>query len=112
MSLDRLDHPAAREDYLDAVRYYRRIDEREGTALANDIIERFEIAVAEVLADPAGWSRLHYWDDEPIVYKRSVARFPYLVLFYLRDGEPVVIAYAHEGREPGYWKDRIEDGLV
>ena len=52
MSLDRLDHPAARE-------------------------------------------------DEPIVYKRSVARFPYLVLFYLRDGEPVIIAYAHEGREPG-----------
>lgn len=110
MTQDRLDHPEAREDYLEAVRHYRRIDDREGTSLSHDIIDRFEIAVAEVLADPEGWPRLHYWDEDPIVYKRSVERFPYLVLFTLRNGEPLIIGYAFEGREPGYWKHRIGDG--
>lgn len=110
MSLDRIEHPAAREDYLEAVRHYRRIDDVEETALSSDIIDRFEIAVAEVLANPTGWSRRHYWDEQPKVFKRSVQRFPYLVLLYLRGGEPVIIAYAFEGREPGYWKHRIEDG--
>lgn len=109
MSADRIDHPEAREDYLEAVRHYRAIDDIEGTNLANNIIDRFEIAVAAILANPAGWSRLHYWDEQPPVFKRSVERFPFLVLFYLRNGEPVIIAYAFEGRQPGYWKHRIED---
>jgi hypothetical protein len=112
VSQDRLDHPEAREDYLNAVRHYRRIDDDEGTSLSDDIIDRFESAVAEVLANPEGWPRLHYWDEDPPVYKRSVDRFPYLVLFYLRVSEPVIIGYAFEGREPGYWKHRIDDGRV
>jgi hypothetical protein len=112
VSRDRLDHPEAREDYLNAVRHYRRIDDREGTSLSDDIINRFEVAVAEILADPEGWPRLPYWDAAPAIYKRSLERFPYLVLFYLRSGEPIIVGYAFEGREPGYGKYRIEDGRI
>lgn len=68
--------------------------------------------MAEVLADQTGWTRLQYWNEEPAVFKRSVGGFPFLVLFYLRAGKPVIVAYAFEGREPGYWKHRVEDDLV
>lgn len=69
----------------------RRIDEHEDTALA-------------------GWPRLRYWNEEPTVYERSVGRSPYLVLFYLRDDEPVIIAYAYayEGESPA--TGRTESG--
>lgn len=54
MSRDLLDLPDAREDYLDAVRHYRRIDDREGISLSEALIDQFEIAVAEILQDPVG----------------------------------------------------------
>lgn len=35
-------------------------------------------------------------------------RFPYDVVFQVRGDEIVVIAVAHHGRRPGYWRDRLE----
>lgn len=33
---------------------------------------------------------------------------PYHLIFCVKDGELVVIAYAHERRRPGCWRDRLE----
>jgi hypothetical protein len=33
--------------------------------------------------------------------------FPYQILYFIEDSYLVVIAYAHNRRKPGYWKDRI-----
>lgn len=35
--------------------------------------------------------------------------FPYHIVYFVQDDEPVVIAYAHQSRRPGYWRDRLED---
>ena len=33
-------------------------------------------------------------------------RFPYSIVFYERETEIVVIAFAHSSRRPGYWRSR------
>lgn len=33
-------------------------------------------------------------------------RFPYSIVFYEREDEIVIIAFAHSSRRPGYWRSR------
>ena len=33
-------------------------------------------------------------------------RFPYSIVFYEREAEIVIIAFAHSSRKPGYWRSR------
>lgn len=38
--------------------------------------------------------------------RAKIARFPYVVVYEVRDDETLIIAVAHTSREPGYWEDR------
>lgn len=49
-----------------------------------------------------------YRGEAPEVHRRSVSEFPHRVLYYLRGGEVVIVAYAHERRRPGYWMHRLD----
>ena len=33
-------------------------------------------------------------------------RFPYSIVFYERETEIVIVAFAHSSRRPGYWRSR------
>ena len=33
-------------------------------------------------------------------------RFPYSIVFYERETEIIIIAFAHSSRRPGYWRSR------
>jgi toxin ParE1/3/4 len=33
-------------------------------------------------------------------------RFPYSIVFYERENDIVIIAFAHSSRRPGYWRSR------
>jgi plasmid stabilization system protein ParE len=35
-----------------------------------------------------------------------VTRFPYSIVYRIRDDDIYVVAVAHTSRRPGYWKDR------
>lgn len=37
----------------------------------------------------------------------SMSRFPYDLVYYLNNGEMVIIAVAHQSRRPHYWKSRL-----
>ena len=41
------------------------------------------------------------------VRKCVLSRFPYSVIYSVRDGEVYVSAVAHHSRRPFYWRDRI-----
>ena len=36
-----------------------------------------------------------------------VKRFPYSVIFIEHDSDLWVVAFAHQSRRPGYWRDRV-----
>ena len=34
-------------------------------------------------------------------------RFPYSIMYVVREREVVIVAVMHQHREPGYWKERV-----
>ena len=57
--------------------------------------------------------------DEPLRYpvyegkqlkrefrRARIARFPYIVVYEVRQDETLIVAVAHTSREPGYWDNR------
>jgi plasmid stabilization system protein ParE len=47
------------------------------------------------------------WPTLGIGTRRFILRkFPYDLIYRMRNGEPYVLAFAHQHREPGYWSDR------
>jgi hypothetical protein len=43
----------------------------------------------------------------PVLRRARVLRFPYVVVYYIHRGEPIVAAIAHGRRDPAYWRQRL-----
>lgn len=94
------EHPEAREELLAE-------SDRLPPDIAEKLIEHTEAAIHDILGSPNAWPIVHYWDELPVLRWRIVKPFRVRVVYYVVDGEVRVIAYAHEAREPGYWRRRI-----
>src|SRR5215470_9493362 len=46
---------------------------------------------------------------EPDIRRFLLHRFPYSLIYGIEEGTIVVIAVAHDHREPRYWPDRVLD---
>ncbi|MFT4009178.1 MAG: type II toxin-antitoxin system RelE/ParE family toxin [Nocardioidaceae bacterium] len=101
------EHPAARAERAAAARWY----ERRERGLGRRFLDNTIAARKSVEDSPESWGRYHQWDlDAPVVRARSVAKFPYDIIYFVTDGgEIVIVAYASESREPNYWADRLDD---
>lgn len=97
------DHPDARAEYVAAVAYY----DEQRAGLGDELIERFEEAVHDIVDDPYAWRRLSAWDDEPALRSRRVRSFRFRVIYYIRGEQVRIVAYAHLSREPHYWLQRL-----
>ena len=91
-------HPAAAEEFLAAVDYYR--------AALPELGERFAAAVRHatdvVAAHPdAGSPR-----GTSVVRRLVVIGFPYDLVYWQRGETVEIIALAHHRRRPNYWRDR------
>lgn len=42
-------------------------------------------------------------------WNEHLGKFPYQLIYVVREGEIFVLAYAHEARRPGYWAHRLAD---
>jgi toxin ParE1/3/4 len=99
------DHPDARAEYLGAVAYYDRL--RAG--LGDQLIDRLEEAIEDILSSPRTWPRMPNWDGEPVLRSHVVKVFRYRVIYYVHGDQVRIIAYAHTSRMPGYWRPRVEE---
>ncbi|MDR2254226.1 MAG: type II toxin-antitoxin system RelE/ParE family toxin [Bifidobacteriaceae bacterium] len=105
MSLPQREHPEARAELREAARWY----EKQQRGVGQRLLDRTREARHSIVAAPQSWRRRPDWDrDDPAVRVRSVAKYPYDIVYFATDGEIVIIAYAHESREPGYWKHRVD----
>lgn len=81
----------------------------ERTGLGDELINAVDQALRSIGRSPGAGSPVDFVQPGPEVRRIAVARFPYQVVYAVVDGEPLVIAVAHERRRPGYWKARITD---
>lgn len=94
-------HDAARAELLDEIRYYASISPSLGERLASEI----ELATQLASEFPDMGSPYKYGTRR--VFPR---KFPFSVVYMVRDSEVYVLALAPFSRKPGYWRTRKHDG--
>lgn len=90
-------HPAAAVEVEEAEAWYAA----ERAELAGAFVAALEATVARVATNPLAWA-----ERSPGVRQAQLRRFPYLLVFRLRDGAIEVVAVAHGHRAPRYWRER------
>ena len=92
----------AEAELLSAMLFYE--DRREG--LGQDFYDRVSDAVMAIGREPLRFPVYEGKSSSRIFRRAPVERFPYIVVYQVRDDETLIVAVAHSSREPGYWEDR------
>ncbi len=92
-------HPGAFVDLEEATLFYFQ----EDPAIELRFADYVDIAIERITQKPFIW---------PIVVgeiRRYVLNiFPYSILYSIELDHVLIVAVAHQSREPNYWKDRLE----
>jgi plasmid stabilization system protein ParE len=92
-------HPLAVREAQAARRWYR-VDQE-----APDVAERFfaalQIALLQISRAPERWPIL-----SGDLRKRPLRRFPYRVIYQVRDNHVLIVAVMHERQRPTTWRSR------
>lgn len=89
---------AARDDLRAAQRYYNR--QRPG--LGGEFRDEVRAAIERIRSFPTAWHPLTESTRRCLTH-----RFPYGLIYHVREGEILIIAVAHLHREPTHWTDRL-----
>jgi toxin ParE1/3/4 len=91
-------HPEARSDLREGKAFYRHRSPLAAVAFANHIAAALSRIVEAPLRYPLGEhdTREHVLSS----------RFPYTIIYRVRNNLVVIVAIAHHSREPRYWHHR------
>ena len=93
-------HPAARDELNQAVDFY----EECAPGLGYEFLEEAYATIARVLQYPDGWSHFSGRSRRCLM-----KRFPYGVIYQVKEDLVHIVAVAHSHRRPGYWINRLND---
>ncbi len=89
----------AQAEMLEAKHYY----ERQQRGLGLQFMNEAKRSARRILEQPLAWQI----EIEPV--RRFIFnRFPYKMLYVIRAERIVVLAVAHQHRDPDYWVERID----
>ena len=90
-------HPEAETELSDAVDFY----EQQRAGLGRRLFEEVQTTIQQVCEHPRAWEQL---DSQ--THRCLTNRFPYGVLYRIKDDHIRIIAVMHLRRKPGYWRNR------
>ena len=90
-------HDLAEEELNEAAAYYAEARPGLGEAFIAEVQRAVELIAASPLAGRAVEKDVRWW---------VVKRFPYSVLYRVRDDHIRILAIAHQKRRPFYWRGR------
>lgn len=91
-------HPEARIEFIEAIAYYETCREGLGLRFSREMYA----TINRVTLGPVAWPRI-----SENTHRCLTRRFPYGVIYEIRDDDILIIAVAHLNREPFYWRGRI-----
>jgi hypothetical protein len=80
---------AARQEVLDGVTWY----ERQRSGLGRELRDAFDEAVERIELDPEACPLHEYSPPEEAFRRQTLNRFPYSIVFAIRDDEPLIVAF-------------------
>lgn len=90
-------HPKAADEYKEAIDYYEDCQAGLGKQLTQEI----DASIKLILAFPTAWTLL-----EGEIRRILIRRFPFGLLYILRNDEIYILAVMNLNRNPNYWKER------
>ena len=103
MTLVQWEHPDAAAEFDTAVRWYEQQEPGIGLAL----IDRAQEA-RQIIADwPDAATTFAIANDGTVIRSIAVRGYPHRIVYTVEPEAILIIAYAHERREPGYWLHRL-----
>jgi plasmid stabilization system protein ParE len=92
-------YPDAERELNEAVDYYNKCKEGLGLEFAKEIF----FAVENIVSFPKAWTVL-----SKNTRRCLLNRFPYGIIYQIKEKEIIIIAVMHLNRKPKYWKKRKE----
>ena len=92
-------HPEARQEFFDVIAYYEGCREGLGLRFSRQIYS----TINQVLLGPNSWPKI-----SENTRRCMTRRFPYGVIYEVREHDILIIAVAHLSREPFYWSERVQ----
>ena len=89
----------ANREVDDAVKWYESKEE----GLSREFLDELDRVVRIVRLYPQAGMQI-----EPDVRRFPLTRFPYSLIYGIDEQTIVVLAVAHQQREPRYWADRVD----
>ncbi|MBF0410904.1 MAG: type II toxin-antitoxin system RelE/ParE family toxin [Candidatus Riflebacteria bacterium] len=93
-------HPSARLDLNQAVDYY----EGSQLGLGYEFLEEVYATIGRIIQYPNAWGKLSRRTRRCLTQ-----RFPYSVVYQIKEKHVRIIAIAHSHRRPGYWLNRLNN---
>ena len=106
MTLGWIEHPEARDEFLEAHERYSAIDDGK---LGNEFADAVESAIELILQWPEASAPYLGRNRQPVIRTWHLGKFPYQVIYAVLGEDVLVLAYAHDARRPGYWSRRLDD---
>ncbi len=91
-------HPAADEEFAEAVRYYSDINQELGVRFYREI----EQLIEQACSHPERYRKF-----DPPARRHISGDFPYALIFVEKRDHVWIVAVMHLKRRPGYWRKRI-----
>ena len=88
----------ALQELRDAIAYYESVD----SDLGMDFRKAAKSAITLILQFPKAWPQL-----SASTRRCRTKRFPYGIIYRVKNNEIEILAVAHSSREPRYWVDRL-----
>ncbi len=92
-------HVAAIEEIVKAAEYF----DEQSPGLGGRFVEEIDAVVLDIARSPLAWPRTKHGTRKRIM----VSSFPYTIHYKLVDERIIIVAVAHQSRDPEYWTDRI-----
>ncbi len=90
-------HFEAEKEFLDAINYYNERSKGLGLEFAKEVYSTIE----RIKAFPNAWSKL-----SKNTRRCLLNRFPYGIVYSIKDDEIIILAVMQLNRKPDYWKNR------
>lgn len=96
-------HPQAKTELNEAIDYYEECQEGLGYQFLNEIYS----TIQNILKFPKAWSKF-----SKNTRRCLIRRFPFGVIYQIKNDEIIIIAIMQLNRRPNYWKNRIKKDKV
>ena len=94
----------AEEELFEAQKWY----ETQRSGLGEEFRQAIDQAMERLLKSPLAASTITNLPPSLDARRVMVKRFPYSIVFINDDEDLWVVAFAHQHRRPGYWRERFK----